>query len=46
VHRPHRASLAAGHRVSLRDAMPGVDPRNLPLVTTAISHAAGQHQQR
>jgi len=37
VHRPHRASLTAGHRVSLRDAIPGLDPRSLHLVTTAIS---------
>jgi hypothetical protein len=36
------ASLAAGHPVSLRDAIPGLDPRNLELVTTAIRHAAGQ----
>jgi len=36
------ASLAAGHPVSLRDAIPGLDPRNLDLVTTAIRRAAGQ----
>ena len=36
------ASLAAGHPVSLRDAIPGLDHRNLQLVTTAIRHAAGQ----
>jgi hypothetical protein len=36
------ASLAAGHPVSLRDAVPGLDPRNLELVTTAIRRAAGQ----
>jgi hypothetical protein len=35
------ASLAAGHPVSLRDAIPGLDDRNLELVTTAIRHAAG-----
>lgn len=38
------ASLAAGHPVSLRDAIPGLDQRNLHLVTTAIRHAAGQRQ--
>lgn len=36
------ASLAAGHRVSLRDAIPGLDQRSLGLVTAAIRHAAGQ----
>jgi hypothetical protein len=36
------ASLAAGHPVSLRDAIPGLDQRNLELVTVAIRHAAGQ----
>lgn len=36
------ASLAAGHPVSLRDAIPGLDPRNLELVTTAIRRAGGQ----
>jgi hypothetical protein len=36
------ASLAAGHPVSLRDAIPGLDLRNLGLVTTAIRRAAGQ----
>jgi len=36
------ASLAAGHPVSLRDAIPGLDRRNMALVTTAIRHAAGQ----
>jgi hypothetical protein len=38
------ASLAAGHPVSLRDAIPGLDPHNLELVTTAIRHAAGQYR--
>ncbi len=38
------ASLAAGHPVSLRDAIPGLDQRNLGLVTAAIRHAAGQYQ--
>jgi hypothetical protein len=36
------ASLAAGHLVSLRDAIPGLDQRSLELVTAAICHAAGQ----
>jgi hypothetical protein len=34
------ASLAAGHPVSLRDAIPG--QHNLELVTIAIRRAAGQ----
>lgn len=38
------ASLAAGHLISLRDAVPGLDRCNLELVTTAIRHAAGQRQ--
>jgi hypothetical protein len=37
------ASIAAGHPVSLRDAIPSLDRRNLDLVTTAIRHAAGHH---
>jgi hypothetical protein len=37
------ASLAAGHPVDLRDAIPGLDQTNLHLVTTAIRRAAGQH---
>jgi hypothetical protein len=37
------ASLAAGCPVSLRDTIPGLDHRNLNLVTTAIRHAAGRH---
>jgi hypothetical protein len=36
------ASLAAGHPVSLRDAIPGLDQRSLGLVTAAVRHAAGQ----
>jgi hypothetical protein len=36
------ASLAAGHLVSLRDAIPGLDRQSLELVTTAIRRAAGQ----
>ena len=35
------ASIAAGVPVSLRDAISGLDDRNLKLVTTAIRHAAG-----
>ena len=38
------ASLAAGHLVSLRDAIPGLDHRSLELVTTAIRHTAGRRQ--
>jgi hypothetical protein len=38
------ASLAAGHPVSLRDAIPGLDQRSLHLVNAAIRHAAGQGQ--
>jgi hypothetical protein len=36
------ASTAAGFPVSLHDAIPGLDNRNLRLVITAIRHAAGQ----
>ncbi len=36
------ASLGVAHPVSLRDAIPGLDPRNLALVNTAIRRAAGQ----
>jgi hypothetical protein len=36
------ASLAAGHPVSLRDDVPGLDQHSLQMVTTAIRHAAGQ----
>ena len=38
------ASLAAGHPVSLRDVIPGLDQRNLHLVTTAIRRAGGQRR--
>jgi hypothetical protein len=38
------ASLASGHPVSLRDVIPGLDQRNLHLVTTAIRRAAGDRQ--
>ena len=38
------ASLASDHPGSLRDAIPGLDQRNLRLVTSAIRHAAGQRQ--
>jgi hypothetical protein len=36
--------IAAGHPVSLRDAIPGLDSRSLSLVTAAIRHAAGQRR--
>jgi hypothetical protein len=36
------ASIAAGTPVSLREAIPGLDDRNLQLVITAIRHTAGQ----
>jgi len=35
------ASIAAGTPVRLHDAVPGLDHRNLQLLTTAIRHAAG-----
>lgn len=38
------ASLAAGHPVSLRDAIPGLDHRSLELVTTAIRPTGGRRQ--
>jgi hypothetical protein len=38
------ASLAAGHPVSLRDAIPGLDRQSLEQVTTAIRRAAGQRE--
>jgi hypothetical protein len=37
------ASIAEGFPVPLRDTVPGLDSRNLKLLTTAIRHAAGQH---
>ena len=37
------ASIADGTLVSLRQAIPGLDNRNLELLITAIRHAAGQH---
>jgi hypothetical protein len=37
------ASIAAGTLVSLRQTIPGLDSRNLELLTTAIRHAAGHH---
>jgi hypothetical protein len=40
------ASLAAGTQISLRDTLPGLDNRNLDLVTTAIRHAAGHRPPR
>ena len=36
------ASIAAGIPVSLHDAIPGLDNRNLKLLITAIRHTAGQ----
>ena len=36
------ASIAAGTPVSLHDAIPGLDNRNLKRLITAIRHAAGQ----
>ncbi len=36
--------LAAGHLVSLRDAIPGLDRQSLELVTTAIRRTAGQRE--
>jgi hypothetical protein len=35
------ASIAGGTPVRLRDAIPGLDDRNLQLLTTAIRHTAG-----
>jgi hypothetical protein len=40
------ASLAAGHLVDFRDAIPGFGQHNLHLLTTAIRHAAGQRHQQ
>jgi hypothetical protein len=40
------ASIAAGTPVSLHDTIPGLDNRNLQLLTTAIQHAAGQRPPR
>jgi transposase len=37
------ASIADGTLVSLRQAIPGLDNRDLKLLITAIRHAAGQH---
>ena len=37
-------SLASGHPVSLRDAIPGLDQRSLHLAVTAIRRAAGQRR--
>jgi hypothetical protein len=39
------ASIGEGFPVSLRDALPGLDNRNLKLLITAIRHAAGQHSR-
>jgi hypothetical protein len=35
------ASIAAGTPACLRDALPGLDNRNLELLVTAVRHAAG-----
>ena len=40
------ASIAGGIPASLRDAIPGLDYRNLKLVITAIQHAAGHRPDR
>jgi hypothetical protein len=40
------ASLAAGHPVDLRDAIPGIDLRSLQLVAAAVQHASVQHRQQ
>ena len=40
------ASIGAGTPVSLRDAIPGLDNRNLQLVITAIQHTAGRRPPR
>jgi hypothetical protein len=40
------ASIAGGIPASLREDIPGLDNRNLKLITTAIQHAAGQRPGR
>ena len=40
------ASIAAGIPVDLRDIATGLDARNIQLLITAISHAAGQCPRR
>jgi len=40
------ASIAGGIPASLREDIPGLDNRNLKLLTTAIQHAAGQRPGR
>ena len=40
------ASTAAGLPVNLRDSATALDARNIQLLTTVISHASGQRQQR
>ena len=40
------ASIAGGIPASLRDAIPGLDHRNLKLLITAIQHAAGHRPDR
>jgi hypothetical protein len=39
------ASLASGIPVDLRDALTGLDNRNINLVITAVLHASGKRQQ-
>jgi hypothetical protein len=39
------ASLASGIAVDLRDALTGLDHRNIDRLLHAILHASGQHQQ-
>ena len=39
------ASLASGIPVNLRDALSGLDDRNINLVITAVLHASGKRQQ-
>ena len=40
------ASIAGGTPVALREAIPGLDTRNLQLVITALQHAAGNRPGR
>jgi len=39
------ASLASGIPVDLRDALTGLDDRNINLVITAVLHASGKRQE-
>ena len=36
------SEIEEGLKVSLNDALPGIDPRNASVVVNAIAHAAGQ----